>query len=53
MLFVVFLLADYDISVHEDVIKQEELTGFGSFAAHLCENAFADENTSGNQELLA
>lgn len=53
VLFVVFLFSNDDISVHENVVEQEELSGFGSLAAHLCEDAFADEDSAGDEQLFS
>lgn len=53
VLFVVLFLADYDVAVHEDVVEQEELPGLWTLAAHLCEDALADQDTSRNVQWLA
>lgn len=52
MLFVVFLLADDDVAIDEDVVEKKELPGLRSFAAHLCEDALADEHAAGNEQLF-
>ena len=46
------LLIDDDVSVHQDVVEEEELTRFGLLATQFRQNAFADENASGRAERL-
>lgn len=53
VLLVILLLANNDIAVHEDVVEEEKLPGLRPFAAHLCENAFANEDATGNEQLFA
>lgn len=52
MLLVVFLFANHDIAVDENVVEQKELSGLWPFAAHLGEDTFADEDTAGNRQRL-
>lgn len=46
MLFVVFLLPDHNVPVHQDVVEEEKLAGFCPLAAHLRENTLTHEDTS-------
>jgi hypothetical protein len=52
VLLVVLLLADDDIAVDEDVVEEEELSWLRPFAAHLCENAFANQHSTRNEQLF-
>lgn len=52
MLLIVFFLVDNDIPVNENVVEQEELSGFRFFAAHFREDSLADEHSSGHTEWL-
>lgn len=52
VLFVVFLLANDDVAVNEDVVEQEELSGFRSLAAHFCEHTLADEHAARDEQRL-
>lgn len=52
VLLIVFLLQDDDVAVHQDVIEEEELPGFGFFAAQLCENTLPDEHSTWDGQRL-
>ena len=53
MLFVVLLLVDDDIAVHQEVVEEVELSRLRLLAAHLGEDAFADEHPAGNAQGLS
>ena len=53
VLLVVFLLADDDVAVHQEVVEEEELPGFGLLPAGLCEHALADEHPAGHGQGLS
>lgn len=52
VLLVVLFLLDDDVAVHQDVVEEEELSGFGSFAAQLCENALSDQHSTWDGQRL-
>ncbi len=52
VLLIVLLLLDDDVTVHQDVVEEEELPGFGPFAAQLCENALSDQHSTWDDQRL-
>ena len=46
VLLVVLLLVDDDVAVHEEVVEEVELSRLRLLAAHLGEDALADEDTA-------
>ncbi len=42
MLFVIFLLVDDDVAVHEQIVEEKELPGFGLLPARFSQHSLAN-----------